>query len=47
MECLTCLVKRMSLNDDQFRQVMVGDNAAEYGDRINTRIDRSKMVIKQ
>ena len=23
----------MSLTDDQFRQIMVGDNAAEYGDR--------------
>ena len=23
----------MSLNDDQFRQILVGDNAAEYGDR--------------
>ena len=30
-----CLVKRISLNDDQFRQTMVGDNAAEYGDRVH------------
>ena len=33
LEHLTCIVKRMSLNDDQFRQIMVGDNAAEYRDR--------------
>ena len=26
------MVKMMSLNDDQFRQIMVGDNAAENGD---------------
>ena len=27
------MVKRMSLNDVQFRQIMVGDNTAEFGDR--------------
>ena len=31
VERLTCMVKRMSPNDDQFRPIMVGDNAAEYG----------------
>ena len=42
------MIKRMSLNDDQFRQIMVGDNSAEYGiETINIMIDRSKMVIKQ
>ena len=36
-----CMVKRMSLNDDQFRQIMVGDNAAEYGDREDQNKDRT------
>ena len=27
------MVNRVSLNDDQLRETMVGDNAAEYGDR--------------
>ena len=35
-----CMVKRMSLNDDQFRQIIVGDNAAEYGDREDQHKDR-------
>ena len=35
-----CLVKRISLNDDQFRQTMVGDNAAEYGDRVGQHNDK-------
>ena len=35
-----CMVKRVSLNDDQFRQIMVGDNAAEYGDREAQHKDR-------
>ena len=34
------MVKRISLNDDQFRQIMVGDNAAEYGDREDQHNDR-------
>ena len=34
------MVKRMSLNDDQFGQIMVGDNAAEYGDREDQNQDR-------
>ena len=34
------MVKRISLNDDQFRQIMVGDNAAEYGDREDQHKDR-------
>ena len=35
-----CMVKRISLNDDQFRQIIVGDNAAEYGDREDQHKDR-------
>ena len=35
-----CMVKRVSLKDDQFRQIMVGDNAAEYGDREAQHKDR-------
>ena len=35
-----CLVKRISLNDDQFRQTMAGGNAAEYGDRVDQHNDR-------
>ena len=34
------MVKRMSVNDDQFRQIMVGDNAAEYGNREDQHKDR-------
>ena len=30
----------MSLNDDQFIQIMVGENAAEYGDREDQHKDR-------
>ena len=30
----------MSLNHDQFRQILVGDNASEYGDRQNQHKDR-------
>ena len=30
----------MSLNDDQFRQIMVVDNAAEFGDREDQHKDR-------
>ena len=40
MERLTCMVNRVSLNDDQFRETMVGDNAAEYGDRKDQHKDR-------
>ena len=41
LERLTCMVRKMSLNDDQFRQIMVMDNSGEYGDREN------QVVIKQ
>ena len=34
------MVKRILLNDDQFRQIMVGDSAAEYGDREDQHKDR-------
>ena len=34
------MVKRMSLNDDQLRQIMMGDNAVEYGDREDQHKDR-------
>ena len=34
------MVNRVSLNDDQFRETMVGDNAAEYGDRKDQHKDR-------
>ena len=40
LECLTCMVKRILLNDDLFRQIMVGDSAAEYGDREDQHKDR-------
>ena len=30
----------MSLNDDQFKQIMVGDNAVKYGDRDDQHKDR-------
>ena len=41
LERLTCMVRKMSLNDDQFRQIMVMDNSDEYGDR------EDQVVIKQ
>ena len=34
------MVERMSLNDGYFRQIMVGDNTAEYGDREDQHKDR-------
>ena len=40
MERLTGMLKRMSLNDDQFRQIMVEKNATEYEDRENQHKDR-------
>ena len=42
------MVKRMSLNDDQFRQIMVRGNAYEDRDReVFTGIDRSNVMINQ
>ena len=34
------MVKRMSLNDDQFRKIMVRDNDAKDGDREDQHKDR-------
>ena len=34
------MVKRMSPNDGQFRQIIVGDNTAEYEDREDQHKDR-------
>ena len=39
------MVKRMSLNDVQFRQIMVGDNTAEFGDR--EEINMATKKVKQ